>query len=57
MARMGQVTKEAAELNDARSSLVRELERAVGTPSSAEYLMQRLERLIDAKIEMSKSGY
>jgi hypothetical protein len=55
MARIGQVSYDANELNQARESLERELERITG--ATAPYLLQRLERLIDAKIVMSKSGY
>ena len=48
-------TAEALEVAEARASLLRELER-VSSSSSAQYLLQRLERLIDAKIALTRTA-
>lgn len=49
MAVQGQVAPEYQELNDARESLARELERAFGDTMGV-YMLRRFERFIDAKI-------
>lgn len=43
-----------SELEAARESLAREFERLAGGPTNAPYLLQRLERLIDAKISETR---